>query len=348
MIANLRMCVLVLAAGTAAAAPLRELAVHQAVKVAKTPTIDGKLDEPAWQQARAFTRYRHDGGENPQRTSIRIVWDDQGITFGVVNSEAHLDRLRATVRTRDGGHVWSDDSAEFYLDPTATGYSLFKFDVNSIGTVADTWQPDPGFVDHSWSAAWVQAAGSVGEATWTLEFFVSWADLQKTPAAGDVWMFFHRRLAWTGRDAKLTTTSTTGGNYGKRIFGYIYFVAGEPPLPIEVGRELMIASPPWVAQAGGRWLWARAKQNLRYDPPEAVAQYYRGAARQALDRVRDFAAARQGVDAADGLAALEARFAAAAATESAVDRAAVYHALIRDGEELRDEIALQHFLVNAL
>ena len=347
MILSLRTCVLTLAASTAAAAPLRELAVHQAVKAAKTPTVDGRLDEPAWQRAPVFTRYRHDGGDNPQETSIRIVWDDQGITFGIVNSEAHPGRLRASVRTRDGGYVWSDDSAEFYLDPTATGYSLFKFDVNSVGTIGDTWQPDPGFVDQSWSASSARAAGRVGKTAWTLEFFVSWADLQRTPAPGDVWMFFHRRLAWTDKDAKLTTTSTSGGHYGNRVFGYIYFVAGDPPEPMEVGRKLMIAPPPWVAQTGGRWLWARTRQSLQRRPPQAVAQHYRGEARRALDRVRDFAAASRGVDAARDLAALEARFAAAAETGAVVARAAAYHALIRDGEELRDEIALQHFLVNA-
>jgi len=334
-------------ATNASAEPLRELAVHHAVKVSAPLAIDGRLDESCWARAPAFTRYRHDGGQNPQDTSLRVVWGDRGLTFGVVSREARPGRIRASVRTRDGGHVWADDSTEFYLDPTATGYSLFKFDVNCIGTIADFWQPDPGFVDLSWSASSARAAGVIGTDAWTTEFFVSWADLGKMPVPGEVWKFYHRRLAWTGPDGKLTVTSTTGGNYTARIFGYLYFTDGPPPAPLELGEKLRIASVPWIVPIGEQWLWASGDGRLRCAEPQTVIEHYRGEARRVLDRARDLAA---GVDTAAvtraGVGALEKRF-AAAAEQTPAKSAATYQGLIQAGRELQDEIALQKFLVNA-
>ena len=336
----------VLATG-ASGEPLRELAVHHAVKVSAPPVIDGRLDEPCWARAPAFTRYRHDGGRNPQSSDLRVVWGDRGIAFGVASREANPERIRASVRTRDGGHVWADDSTEFYLDPTATGYTLFKFDVNCIGTIADFWQPDPGFVDLSWSASSARAAGVIGTDVWTTELFVSWADLGKKPVPGDVWKFYHRRLAWTGPGGKLTVTSTTGGNYTARIFGYLYFMDGSPPMPLELGAKLQLAPVPWTVPIGEQWLWASADGQLRCAEPQAVVEHYRREARRILDTARDLTA---GVDAAAvttaGIAALEKRF-AAAADQTPADAGATYHGLIQAGKELRDELALQKFLANA-
>ena len=185
---------LVMAAGPLGAAPLQRLALHVAVKADRTPVVDGRLDEACWKAAPAFTQYIRGYGKNYQDTSIRVVWTDAGITFGIVNSEKHLSRLKVSVRSRDGGYVWADDSAEIYLDPTATGYTVFKFDVNCIGTIGDFWQVDPGFTDVSWSASSAKAGCARTADAWTIEFFVSWADLKKTAHPGDVWMMMHQRF----------------------------------------------------------------------------------------------------------------------------------------------------------
>ncbi len=324
----------------------RELALHHAVRAETVPIIDGSLDEACWKLAPPFSRYTHDAGKNPQETHIRIVWDDRGITFGVINMEAHPERIRASVRTRDGGQVWADDSNEFYVDPTATGYALYKFDVNSIGTIADFWQPDPGFTDHSWSATSARAASSTGTDAWTLEFFVPWSDLGVRAAPGDLWMFFHRRLAWTDADGKLTVTSSTGGNFMERKFGYISFTTAELPTPEALGERLGSAAAPWVVPMKNRWLWANGDGTPRLAEPPAVVAHYRELAEEAVSAAVELAATGTGERNAAALAELDRRL-TVADDLMPVDAAASYQALIREGEELRDEIALEHFLTNA-
>lgn len=246
------------------AEPLRELAINFALKAKQTPTLDGKLDEACWKQVPEFTRYRVrtkklPKGKHAQKTSLKILWDNRGIYFGVTNYEKNLEILKANARTRNDGYVWADDSSEFYLDPTCTGYTHFKFNVNSIGTIADFWQVDMGFTDTNWSASSAKAVCGKTADAWVMEFFISWHDLKKTPQVGNIWMLIHRRLEYTS--GKLIDYSTSGGAHNDWKFGYIYFIDQTVPSPEKLGAKLLkIASPDWVLPINGKWLWAKDKK----------------------------------------------------------------------------------------
>jgi len=256
-------CLAGLFSTTAFADPLRELALHFALKTNQPPVLDGKLDEACWKQAPEFTRYRVrtklPKGKAAQKTSLKIVWGDRGIYFGITNYEKKLDALKVSVRTRNGGYIWADDSAELYIDPTATGYTMFKFDINSVGAIGDFWQVDMGFTDYNWSASSAKAVCGKTADAWVIEYFVSWDDLKKKPQVGSIWMLIHRRLEYSS--GKLVDSSSSGGIYHDRKFGFIYFINQTVPAPEQQGEKLLkLVSPDWVLPINGKWLWATGKQ----------------------------------------------------------------------------------------
>ena len=263
------------------AAPLRELSVQYAMRTDKPPTLDGDLSDPCWQKAPEFTRYRNGMGANHQKTSLRILWDDRGLYFGVKNYEKSLDKLKADIKTRDGGHIWADDSGEFYIDPTCTGYSMFKFEINCVGAVGDWWQVDMGFTDKEWSASSARAASGRTPDAWTIEFFVSWTDLKRTPKSGDLWMLMHVRFLQT--DGPISAVSSSGGTFYDRKFGYIYFIDGKTPPPLELGAKLMAtATQPWALPVGDDWLLASGGK-LELEKPDGIVRRLEAKAAKELD-----------------------------------------------------------------
>ncbi len=234
------------------AAPLRILATHLAKKANGPIVIDGKLDESDWKNAPEFTAYRYGSGPVKLKTSMRIIYDRRGIYLGVVNYEDRMDRLKTTVYSRDGKHIWTDDSAEFYIDPTATANTMFKFDVNSAGAIGDFWQVDPGFTNHNWSASSAESKSLKYPDRWTIEFFVSWQDLKKTASPGDVWLIMHQRFSTT--HGKLCASSTSGGNFYNRRFGYLFFIEDKVPTSEKItARCVKTATAPWLVYCGGKY-----------------------------------------------------------------------------------------------
>lgn len=243
-------------------AETRNLSVQYALKTDDVIKIDGKLDEAAWKKAPEFTDYRFIRGEMPKKTSLRILWGKHGIYFGVINYERKGYRLRTTVRTRDTGQIWADDSAEFYIDPPANGYSMFKFDINSAGAIGDFWQIDPGNTDHSYRASSAVSASQLKPDYWTMEFYVSYADLHlKRPEAGAIWAIMHRRLAYT--EGRLIDMSTSGGNYSNRRFGYVFMTEnGVLPKATVLAQLKRYATAPWLTKIGNEYFWTDGKNEV--------------------------------------------------------------------------------------
>jgi hypothetical protein len=55
-----------------------------AVRTDQPPTLDGKLDEPAWQQAFSVSTFGREAfkGYTPRRNSVRFLYDDKALYVG--------------------------------------------------------------------------------------------------------------------------------------------------------------------------------------------------------------------------------------------------------------------------
>jgi hypothetical protein len=123
----------------------------RAVRTPQPPVIDGKLDDAAWARAvpsDTFTQHFPDEGAPPsERTSVRILYDDDAIYVGVDCPQVHSPVVKRLMRRdsqlpSDG--VWLD------IDSRRDGVSAFHFSINAAGVLGDAIH----FNDLDYSAAW--------------------------------------------------------------------------------------------------------------------------------------------------------------------------------------------------
>jgi hypothetical protein len=135
----------------AAQPPVAERPRIRAVRTAQPPVIDGKLEDAAWARAvpsDTFTQHFPDEGAPPsERTSIRILYDDDAIYVGVECDQVHSPVVKRLMRRdsqlpSDG--VWLD------IDSRRDGVSAFHFSINAAGVLGDAIH----FNDLDYSAAW--------------------------------------------------------------------------------------------------------------------------------------------------------------------------------------------------
>src|ERR1041384_2897290 len=69
-----------------------------------TPVIDGRLSEPAWQNAPVATGFTqntpHGGAPATERTEARVFYDDDAIYVGMWMYDQHPDSIRRQLNRR--------------------------------------------------------------------------------------------------------------------------------------------------------------------------------------------------------------------------------------------------------
>jgi hypothetical protein len=125
------------AAGATFSGVDRQLAVRPP-RIEAEVTIDGALDEPAWQQASqlvGFSRYAPvDGGAADRATAVLVWYSPTAMHFGV-RATALPGTVRATLADRD--RIDADDHVQFFLSTFGDGRQAFVFAVNPFGVQMD-------------------------------------------------------------------------------------------------------------------------------------------------------------------------------------------------------------------
>ncbi len=102
-------------------------------------TVDGNLDEPAWDAAARLTGFRQyqpvDSRAAEQETEVRVWYSPSAIHFGIVASDASPQSLRATVADRD--NLGQEDRVTIYIDTFNDQRRAFFFGVNPRGAQED-------------------------------------------------------------------------------------------------------------------------------------------------------------------------------------------------------------------
>jgi len=111
---------------------------------AEAPKIDGQLDDPCWQAARAYADFaaHGTGGEPAYRTEARLVHDGVKI-YIALKCYQKTDVILAWTRERDG-RVWREDGVEILLnrpDDTVADQRLQAI-INTKGNIFDFYNGD--------------------------------------------------------------------------------------------------------------------------------------------------------------------------------------------------------------
>lgn len=171
-------------------------------------SVDGRLDEPAWQRAFELPLVDAMDGSPPRRSTVaRLLWDDR---YLYVAFEAEGGEGSARPSRGDGGPAREEEAVALLVDATGTGRGFVEVEVSADNAHADTrFEPGPG--DLAEARAWVSGArtatqfhrGAPGEGGFTVEMAVPLLSLRGSgplPRPGDRWRANLYRIEVDGRE----------------------------------------------------------------------------------------------------------------------------------------------------
>lgn len=212
-------------------------------KVGANPMVDGKLDDPEWQQTTAleFSRALDRKIKMPKYpTSVQAVWTPDGVTFGFRMTEPAPQTLKRSDPAA-APESWGNDNVELYFDVTGKGEGDY------LQIIFDTRYKEGMFLRRStaserWNPKGLRAEQSIGEGFWSAELFLPFAALKEvkdaqiptTMAGGKFWVgnFTRHRVADSvlpdrplGSDREMQRLNTTYGawNSDQAAFGPLRF-----------------------------------------------------------------------------------------------------------------------------
>ncbi len=176
-------------------------------------SIDGVLDEPAWQTAQPIgelvQRQPRVGLAPTERTVVRLLHDADNLYVGVMAYDSEPDRIVATQMARDAG-LGSDDRIELVFDTFRDQRNAFYFATNPAGAYVDGIAFINGDLNSEWDTIWDVRTQRTEEG-WSAEFSIPFKSLN-FPEGQSVWGFnvartINRKLEedrWSG--ARLDVT----------------------------------------------------------------------------------------------------------------------------------------------
>lgn len=158
----------------------------EAKRTSKPVVIDGRLNEPAWQDASLlddYTEFRPTVGrkeEYANRTESYIMYDDMGIYFGGTCFEGSLDSISKELVGRDG--FGANDYIGIIFDTYNDKLNGFEYFVTPLGEQWDAkmtsnTNSDNGGEDFSWNAVW-KSAVIIHDKGWTFEIFLPYSAIR--------------------------------------------------------------------------------------------------------------------------------------------------------------------------
>lgn len=170
--------ILLFTAASARAANWPEHPVLRAVRAAASPIVDGDLSDAAWQRAPEFTDFTQhdpeDGKPSSMPTSVRIVYDDHAIYFGIKCTDPQ--RPTAQLVRRDTYSAQSD-FLSINIDPQLDRLSGAAFTVSPANVQVDSILYNDIGEDGSWDGVWDSAVKIVPDG-WVAEVRVPFSQLR--------------------------------------------------------------------------------------------------------------------------------------------------------------------------
>ena len=184
----------------------------------KTPepiTVDGKLDEKAWENATWTEEFQDiEGSLKPKplySTRVKMLWDDEYLYFAAELEEPHI---WATYTERESV-IFHENDFEVFIDPDGDSHHYYEYEINALGTDWDLMLVKP-YRDgapamNSWNINGLKKAvhlyGTINQPDdkdqkWTVELAFPWSTLKEAAPHGqkpkdqDQWRVNFSRVQW--------------------------------------------------------------------------------------------------------------------------------------------------------
>jgi hypothetical protein len=199
---------------------------------AKTPIIDGRLDDAAWSHAEWTEDFIDiQGSELPAprlRTRAKMLWDSEFFYIAAQLGEPHV---WGSLTDRDAV-IYHDNDFEVFIDPDGDNHLYYELEINALGTEWDLLLIKPYRDGAPAVNAWdiqglrtgIDVQGTRNDPSdtdtgWSVEIAIPWPVLAQCagrpspPEPGDIWRVNFSRVQWRtriedGRYVKLTDPQT--------------------------------------------------------------------------------------------------------------------------------------------
>jgi hypothetical protein len=167
---HLRVLTFFLLINAAVAAPVPSAAARH---ISGSITLDGKLNEPAWQQAQTFTLTQqapYPGQPTPFKTEVRVLLTGDAIYFGFICHDPKSSAIAVHTMQRDGDES-GDDTVAIVLDTYGDRRTGYFFQINADGARVDGLIDNPQDVSLDWDGIW-DARTARTEDGWSAEIVI--------------------------------------------------------------------------------------------------------------------------------------------------------------------------------
>lgn len=186
-------------------------------------TIDGKLDDVAWQSAPWSDWFIDIQGETTSdtrqplpvprfKTRMKMLWDDDHLYFAAEMEEPHV---WGTLKNKND-IIYRDNDFEIFIDPDGDTTNYYEFEVNALGTIMELTMDKPYHEKGNYTLGTnlpglksaVHIDGTLNDPRdidrgWSVEVAIPWNDLQRyagamacPPKVGDAWRINFSRVQW--------------------------------------------------------------------------------------------------------------------------------------------------------
>jgi hypothetical protein len=150
-----------------------------ATRTVTAPVLDGKTDDPAWQNAQVIDQFLEyqpkNGAETRFKTEVRVTYDDKYIYILGRMYDPAPDSIVSLLSRRDVRTA--SEQLKIVIDSYYDRRTGFEFCVNPAGVKRDYYVYDDNNEDPTWDGVW-DVATRVDSVGWVAEFRIPFSQLR--------------------------------------------------------------------------------------------------------------------------------------------------------------------------
>ena len=168
---------------------VRKEKIVTAVRITEKITMDGRLEEPVWQQAVPATDFYqhipHPGEPSGERTEVRFLYDDENLYIGLDCYDSHPE-IAFIKELKEDFDFNGTDRVQFAIDSLHDGRSGFTFVTHPAGALRDSQISGTGQTNQDWDGVW-DVKVTRDDHGWFAEFVIPFKTLRFSNAPVQEW-----------------------------------------------------------------------------------------------------------------------------------------------------------------
>ena len=172
----------------------------RAVRITDPLVIDGRLDEPIYQQVPAIDGFVQqtpdEGAPATEPTEIWLLFDDDNVYVSARCWDSQPDRMVANAMTRDSRAMFQNEFFAVLFDTFHDRRNAIGFLTNLLGGLSDNLITDERNVNLDWNTIW-DVRTSMFDQGWLVEMVIPFKSLRFQAGGEQVWgVNISRRIQW--------------------------------------------------------------------------------------------------------------------------------------------------------